>query len=318
MTSRILRHLLLRAASFLLTLAVASVLIFVVMDILPGDPAAVMLGTSARPDTLEALRHQLGLDLPGTVRYFRWVAGFFTGDLGLSVTYHVPVAGLIAERLVVTLPLALLAMLLAGAAGLGLGVLAAAHRGRPADRLVGGFAQLGIAIPDFWIGLLLILLFSTTLNWFAAGGFPGWEAGLGPALAALLLPAVALAMPQAAVLARVTRSAMLEVLGEDFVRTARAKGLSRAAVLRRHVVPNGLVPVVTIAGLQFSFLVAGAVLVENVFSLPGLGRLAFQALSQRDLVVIRSVAMLLAGLVILVNFLVDLVTVLVDPRLRSA
>jgi peptide/nickel transport system permease protein len=318
MSHPILRQLLYRAASFVLTLAVASVLVFVIMDILPGDPAAIMLGTAARPDTLEALRHQLGLDLPGIVRYFRWVGGFFTGDLGTSITYHVPVAGLIAERLVVTVPLALLAILLSTVAGLSLGVVAAANQDRFADRAVTAASQFGVAIPDFWFGLLLILLFSTTLQWFGAGGFPGWSAGVGPALQALVLPAIALALPQASVLARVTRSAMLEVLREDFVRTARAKGLPWRVVLRRHVVPNGLVPVVTIIGLQFSFLIAGAVLVENVFGLAGLGRLAVQALAQRDLVVIRSVAMFLGALVIIVNFVVDLVYILIDPRLRSA
>ncbi len=172
-------------------------------------------------------------------------------------------------------------------------------------------------MPDFWVGLLLILLFSTTLRWFAAGGFPGW-ADPGAALKSLLLPAVALALPQAAVLTRFARAAVLDVANADFVRTARAKGLSARRVLWRHVVPSALVPIATIVGLQFSVLIAGAVLVENVFNLPGLGRLASQALAQRDLTVIRSVAMVLAGLVIGVNMLVDLAYLWLDPRLRAA
>ena len=179
------------------------------------------------------------------------------------------------------------------------------------------FSQLGVAVPNFWLGLLFILLFSTKLGWLPAGGFPGWSAGPGPALRALVLPAVALALPQAAVLARVTRSAALEVVGADFVRTALAKGLTEGRILRRHVVPNTLVPVATILGLQLSFLLAGAILVENVFTLPGLGRLAYQALAQRDLVVIRSVVLLLAGLVIVVNFAVDLAYGVLDPRMRA-
>jgi peptide/nickel transport system permease protein len=229
----------------------------------------------------------------------------------------VPVSGLIAERLQVTLPLALMAVTIAVIIGLLLGVAAAARPRRLQDRAASVFAQVGIAVPDFWFGILMILLFSTRLQWFSAGGFPGWGQPL-TALKSLLLPAIALALPQAAVLTRVTRSAVLDVSEEDFIRTARAKGLTRQRVLWRHAVRNALVPIVTIVGLQFSFLIAGAVLVENVFNLPGIGRLAYQSLAQRDLVVIRSVAMLFAGLVILVNFLVDLSYLWIDPRLRAA
>jgi len=306
-----------RLGSFVVTLLVASLVVFVVMDVLPGDPAAILLGTSARPDTLAALRHQLGLDQPLALQYLDWLGGLLTGDLGTSITYAVPVGGLIADRLAITVPLALLAIAISTALALSLGVLAASRQGRPADHAVMGFAQLGVAVPDFWIGLLLILLFSSWLQWFSAGGFPGWSAGPGPALKGLLLPAVALALPQAGVLTRVARGAVLEVMDEEFVRTARAKGLSRRATLWRHVVPNALLPVVTIIGLQFSFLIAGAVLVENVFSLPGLGRLAFLALAQRDLVVLRDVVLLFAALVITVNFVVDLVYLALDPRLRG-
>jgi peptide/nickel transport system permease protein len=309
--------LLTRLLSLALTLLATSLAIFVVLEILPGDPAAIMLGTAAREDTLAALRQELGLDRPAVERYLLWVAGLFTGDLGISMTYRVPVAGLILERIAITLPLALLAILMSTAVAIPLGVAAAAHRDRPADRAVLVFSQVGVAIPNFWFGLLLILFFSTRLGWFSAGGFPGWSEGVLPALKALLLPAIALALPQAAILTRVTRSAVLEVLGEDFVRTARAKGLTRRAALIRHVVPNALVPVVTILGLQLSFLVAGAILVENVFNLPGLGRLAYQALAQRDLVVIKDVVLIFAALVIVVNFLVDAIYLALDPRLRK-
>ena len=312
-----LRPILGRLASFALTLAGASLVIFAVLDLLPGNAAAVLLGTAARPDTLAALTRELGLDRPAPQRYAEWILGFFTGDLGTSATYGVPVGHLLAERLQVTLPLALMAGALAAATGILLGVAAAAHRGRALDGLATLVAQVALAVPDFWVGLMLILLFSTALRWFAAGGFPGWTGNPLVALRALLLPAVALALPQAAVLIRVTRAAVLDVAGETFIRTARAKGLSDARVLWGHIVPNAMIPVVTILGLQVSFLVAGAVLVETVFNLPGLGRLAAQALAQRDLVVMRAVAMLFATLVIAVNLLVDVAYLWLDPRLRA-
>lgn len=299
------------------TLFVVSVLIFLVMDVLPGDPAAVMLGTAARPDTLAALRLELGLDRPPLVRYAGWIGGVLTGNLGTSLTYGTPVLGLVADRLTVTLPLALMAILLALAVAVPLGLAAAARRGGPADATAAAFSQGAVALPNFWVGLLLILLFSVRLGWLPSGGFPGWRAGGVSGLRALLLPAVALALPQAGILARVMRSAALDVLGEDFVRTARAKGLTRRAALWRHVLPNALVPVVTILGLQFAFLVSGSVLVENVFGLPGLGQLAYQAFKQRDLVVMQAVVLFFAALVIVVNALVDLSYLALDPRLRG-
>jgi peptide/nickel transport system permease protein len=307
-----------RLAGLVITLLVVSLVIFAVMDLLPGDPASIMLGTSASPETLTALRHELGLDQPLLFRYGQWLAGVFSGNLGQSYTYGVPVAGLIIERLAVTLPLALIAIMLSVLIALPLGVLAAARRGGIVDAIATVFSQVSIAVPAFWVALLLIILFSTTLGLMPAGGFPGWDAGLLPALQALVMPAVALALPQAGVLTRVTRSAVLDTMHEDFARTAVAKGLARSTVLWRHIVPNALVPILTILGLQFTFLVAGAVLVENVFNLPGLGRLAFQALSQRDIVVMQDVVLFFAGLVIVMNFIVDLSYLMIDPRMRKA
>jgi peptide/nickel transport system permease protein len=305
-----------RFAGLILTLAAVSFLIFAVMDLLPGDPASIMLGTSATPETLAALRHELGLDQPLLLRYGQWVAGVFSGDLGQSYTYGVPVAGLILERLAVTLPLALLAILLSVVIAVPLGTFAAARRAGTADIIATLFSQVSIAVPAFWVALLLIILFSTTLGVMPAGGFPGWDAGLWPALQALVMPATALALPQAGVLTRVTRTAVLETLHEDFTRTALAKGLSARAVLWRHAVPNALVPILTTLGLQFTFLVAGAILVENVFNLPGLGRLAFQALSQRDIIAMQDVVLFFAALVVIMNFLVDMSYLAIDPRLR--
>jgi peptide/nickel transport system permease protein len=306
-----------RTISLVVTLLVVSLLIFTVMDLLPGDPAAIMLGTSASPETLAALQHQLGLDQSLPVRYLAWLAGVFRGDLGQSYTYGVPVAGLIVERLVVTLPLALMAVVLSVLIAVPLGVQAARRHNGLFDVVAGIFSYIGIAVPAFWVGLLLIILFSTMLGWMPAGGFPGWDAGLLPGLKALVLPAVALALPQAGVLTRVARAAVLDVMNEDFVRTARAKGLSDAVAIWRHAVPNALIPVVTMLGLQFTFLIAGAVLVENVFNLPGLGRLALQALAQRDIIVMQDVVLFFSALVILMNFVVDLAYLVIDPRLRA-
>jgi peptide/nickel transport system permease protein len=313
-TSYLLRRLLILLA----TLLAASLVVFVVLQVLPGDPAAIILGTGARPDTLAALRHRLGLDAPLPLRYLHWIGGLMVGEFGVSYTYGVPVRQLVAERVMVSLPLAVMAIVLSTAIAIPVGVASAARRGRAADAAMMGAAQVGVAVPNFWLGLLLILVFAVRLPWFPAGGFPGWGGGVWPGLRALILPAFALGLPQGAILARVTRAAVIETLGEDFVRTARAKGLSRRAALWRHAVPNALIPVVTLIGLQFSFLLAGTVIIENVFTLPGLGRLVFQAIAQRDLIVVQDLVVLLAGSVIVVNFLVDLAAAWIDPRLRRA
>ena len=307
-----------RFLTLLSTLLAAALVVFLVLEVLPGDPALLMLGTEARDDTLAALRAQMGLDRPAAERFVLWIGGFLTGDLGTSYTYSVPVAKLVADRLAITLPLAVMALAISTALALPLGMLAAARHNRAGDYAVMGFSQLGMAVPNFWLGIVLTLVFSVGLGWFGAGGFPGWQAGIGPALKALLLPALALALPEAAILARVTRSAMLETLREDYVRTARAKGLGQAAILRRHVLRNAMIPVMTIIGLQFSFLMAGVVVVENVFYLPGLGRLVYQAVSQRDLIVVKDVVVLLTALVVGVNLLVDMLYAVVDPRPRTA
>jgi peptide/nickel transport system permease protein len=213
--------------------------------------------------------------------------------------------------------LALLSMTLATIFALTLGVYAAVHHNKAGDVTVMGFSQLGIAVPNFWLALLLILLFAVKLRWFASGGFPGWDQGIWPAFKALLLPAVALATVLGAILARITRSSVLEVMREDYVRTARAKGLTQRATLWRHVLRNALIPVVTIMGLQFANLLAGTIVVENVFALPGVGRLVFQAIGNRDVVVVRDVVVLLAALVVTVNFIVDLLYAVIDPRLKA-
>jgi peptide/nickel transport system permease protein len=306
-----------RMTTFVATLVGASVVIFLVLDILPGNAALTILGADASPAAVEALSHKLGLDQPALHRYLGWIFGLLRGDLGVSYAYDTPVSELIAGGLAISLPLAVMAMALTALIALSLGVFAAARHGSLADTGVMGVSQIGIAIPNFWFAILLILLFAVQLRWFSAGGFPGWADGPLAALRALILPAVALAVVQAAILARVTRSSIIEVMREDFVRTARAKGLTKRAALWRHVLRNAMIPVVTIMGLQFANLIAGTVVIENVFYLPGLGRLIFQAINNRDLIVVRDCVMLLAALVVAVNFAIDLIYVAIDPRLKA-
>lgn len=311
-----------RLLTFLATLAIASALVFAALELLPGNVAQVMLGDSATPESLAALERKLGLDRPPLERYTQWITGLLQGRTAESLSYSTPTAELIAERLRVTLPLAALAMALTTVLALVLGVYAASRHNRLGDVGVMALSQLGIAVPSFWFAILLILLFAVKLQWVSAGGFPGWTEEQGGSLVeglqALALPALALALVQAAILARVTRSSVLEVMREDFVRTARAKGLSRRATLWQHVLRNAMIPVLTIMGLQFANLITGTIVVENVFVLPGIGRLVFQAIANRDLVVVRDVVMLLVAVVVVVNFFVDLLYALVDPRLRAS
>ena len=306
-----------RLATLAAALFFASVVVFIVLQILPGDPALVILGPDAQADTLKALRHQLGLDLPVWLRYVHWIGGILTGDFGRSTAYDSSIATLILQRVAVTVPLAIAAMILASLLAIPLGVWAASRRG-VVDGSIMAITQIGVAVPDFWLALLLILIFAVHITWFPAGGFPGWWHGTGAALRALVLPTIALAVPQAAILARVTRGAVLDVGLRDYLRTARAKGLREGAILWLHAVPNALIPVTTLMGLQFSFLLAGTIIIENVFTLPGLGSLLFQAIGQRDLILVQDLVLLFAGLVIVINFLVDVLNVLIDPRLAKA
>ena len=306
-----------RLGAHVLTLLAATVVIFVLLQVLPGDPAAYMMGLNASPESVAALREQMGLEGPALARYLDWLGNLVSGHFGLSYTYQVPVGQLILERLQVSGPLALMATVLSLAVAVPMAVAAALHRTGPVDVALSGLGQVGVAVPNFWIGMLLVLAFSVGLGWFPAGGFPGWQAGVWPALQALILPAVALAVPQAAILMRVLRSALLETMGGDYVRTARAKGLSRSQALWRHALRNAAIPLLTILGLQFPFLLAGGIIIENVFALPGLGRLVFQAITQRDLIVVQAAVMVLVFAVVAVSFLIDLAYVAVDPRLRE-
>ncbi len=305
-----------RFLSFLITVSLASVIVFLLLEVLPGDPALTMLGVDAPDSAIEALRLELGLARPAIVRYAAWIAGLFQGEMGLSYVYRVPVTELIGQRLHVTLPLAIGAMVVATLASLTLGIFAATNHNRVGDYGVMGFSQLGLAIPDFWFGILLIILFAVILHWLPSGGFPGWDDGIWHGVRSLLLPILTQALSLTAIMTRVTRSSVLEVAREDYVRTARAKGLSRRAALWGHVLRNALIPVLTIGGLLVATVVTGTLVIENVFALPGVGKLIFDAISNRDLMVVKNVVLLFAAIVVAVNFVVDILYAMVDPRIR--
>jgi peptide/nickel transport system permease protein len=307
-----------RLITLIATLVGTSIVVFLVLEILPGNAAQIIMGPDASPEAVQALAQKLGLDRPAMERYWGWVSGMLHGDLGLSYAYSTPVGELVLERLSLTVPLALMAMALTTILALAAGIYAASRHNKLGDVGIMGLTQVGIAIPNFWFAILLILLFSVQLGWFSAGGFPGWEEGILEGLRALLLPALSLAVVQSAILARITRSAVLEVLREDFVRTARAKGVSQRATLWGHVLRNALIPVITVMGLQFAELLAGTIVVESVFYLPGLGRLIFQSIANRDLIVVRNCVMLLAAMVVVVNFVVDILYAVIDPRVKAS
>ena len=300
-----------------ISLAIASLVIFLVVEVAPGDPASFMLGINARPDTVAALRAELGLDLPVHERYLVWVSGMVQGDFGTSYTYRAPVAQMVAERVQVSLPLALYALLLSTLIAFPAGIFAAARRGKPGDVAVMGATQLGVAVPNFWFAMLLVLLFALKLRWFSAGGFPGWEDPL-QGLKALTLPAVALALPQAAILARVMRSALIDILHEDFIRTARAKGASERRVVLKHALKGGLLPVVSFLGPAFAGLISGSFIIETIFFIPGLGRFFVTAAFNRDYTMVIGTVLFYATLIILLNLLVDIVQAWLNPRTRLA
>jgi peptide/nickel transport system permease protein len=310
------RYLARRAIAFAITLLLVSFVTFVVVYVIPGDPAEIILGTEGNPEALAVLRARLGLDRPLLLRYLEWLKYALSGNLGVSIQYDVPVGQLIASRLPVTFPLAGLAMSLTICAGIPLGILAASRHRRPGDVGTMLFSQLGMAIPSFWAGLLLMLLFSVYLGWFPAGGFTSWAEAPAGALRSLVLPAIALGLVQTAVLTRTTRSALLEVLREDYVQTARSKGLSDRLVLYKHALKNSLITIVTLLGLQIGHLLAGSIIVENVFYLPGLGRLVLGAIGARDLPVVQGVVLFMAAVIVFVNFAVDLLYGWLDPRIR--
>jgi len=306
-----------RIGIFVVTLLLASVVVFAVLAVLPGDPAQVAAGTQATPQQVAALRQEYGLTGSVPERYVRWLGDLVTGDLGTTFVSKRSIASEIGTRLQVTLPLVVMAMVLAVVVAIPLGILAAVGHRRASGTVISGLSQLGIAVPAFWAGLMLITLVAVRWGWLPAGGFTPWGDGWSEAVRSLLLPAISLAIVQAAILTRYVRSAVLEVMREDYIRTARAKGLTRLTALRRHGLRNAAIPVVTVLGLQLTALLVGAVVVENVFTLPGLGKQLLDGINSHESILVLDIVMLLVVVALVVNLLVDLLYLVIDPRLRS-
>jgi ABC-type dipeptide/oligopeptide/nickel transport system permease component len=283
-------------------------MVFMLVHIVPGDPVQQMLGEDARPEDLNNLRHVLGLDQPILTQYFHYMTGLVRGDWGKSFHFQSSVLTLVLHRYPATLELALTAMLVCAAIAIPAGVSAARNRGKARDHAIGVLTLLGLSVPNFALGPVLILLFSITLGWLPVSGRGG--------ISHLILPAATLGAALAAILTRMVRGSMIEELGSDYVRTARAKGLSERAVLYRHAFPNGLVPIITILGLQFGTLLAGTIVTESIFSWPGIGRLTVQAIQSRDYPLLQGCILVIALSYVVVNLLTDVVYSLIDPRIR--
>jgi peptide/nickel transport system permease protein len=309
-------YLIRRVLSLVPVLAVVAVVVFLLIHLTPGDPAAVMLGPEAREEDVQALREQLGLTEPLYTQFFRWLGGVLQGDLGDSLFIRKPVTEVLADALGPTASLAILAELLALVIAVPAGIMAARRRGTAADRAFMSGALLGISVPSFLLGLFLVLVFAVGLGWFPVAGFRPLENGLAAHLTYLVLPAVALGAMQAALIARTTRSAMLDVLTRNFMKTAKAKGLSERVRIYKHALKNAALPVLTVIGQTFGTLIAGAAVVETVFNIPGIGQLVVNSVERRDFVVIQGVVLLIAVSYVLINLVVDLLYSVFDPRVR--
>jgi len=305
-----------RAAMLVLTMAIVSLLAFLAFDLISGNPAEIMLGTEGTPEKVAALEHELGLDRPLAERYLDWIAGFFTGNLGLSYSYKVPVWDLIAPKIAVTLCLSLLSFVLIVVVSIPLGLGSAGKAGGPLEGLGTVLDQLCMAVPAFFLGILLTWLFSTTLKWFIHGQFPGLGEDFWGSLRYLLFAAVAIAVPRIAMTVRMLRSTVLSEMNKDYVRTAISRGNDRGEVLRRHVLKNSLTPIVTFLGQTMAEIVAGSIVVEQVFAIPGLGRLLVSSISNRDHPVVQAIVVILAFWVVLSGTVADLINQGIDPRLR--
>ncbi len=292
-------------------------LVFAVMSVLPGDPATIILGTQATPESIESLREELGTNRSPVIQYRDWFGSALTGDLGESVFTKQPIQPQVVDRLKITVPLAMMALTLTVLISFPLGVFAAARHRRLGDGVVSVLSQFGLAIPAFWAGLMLVTVFAVRYRWFPAGGFPGWGESFGGSLKALTLPAISLAIVQSAIITRYVRSAVLETLREEYIRTARAKGLTRSQALWRHGLRNASIPVLTVLGLQFAALLSGTVVIESVFVLPGLGKLILDAITRRDLPVVQGGALVIIGFILVINLLIDLSYRVLDPRVSS-
>lgn len=305
----------------ILVLFVASVLVFLMMHVLPGDPLIVVLGddyVNYTQEELDVLTRDYGLDRPVVVQYFDWVGKAFKGDLGKSLTYQVTVTSMIKQRLPVTLNLAVLALIISTSVGLTAGVIAAVRRGRWQDTTVSVLANLGITLPNFWVGMVLIYIFAYKLGWLPTYGYTSPFQAFGQHLRMLIMPVLTMSLFGIAAQTRQARSSMLEVAHQDYVRTAWSKGLTERIVVMRHMVKNGLIPVITTMGMQVGFLFGGAVVVERVFNISGLGRMLADGIYQRDYQVVQGGVLLMAAIIVFTNVLVDIAYAWLDPRIRHS
>ncbi|REK76045.1 ABC transporter permease [Paenibacillus paeoniae] len=305
-----------KSFTLLLTLAFVLLLTFFAFRIIPGNPASAILGMEASQEQISELEQKLGIEGPLHLQFFRWAGGVIQLDFGHSIRFSEPVLSLIASRLPVTLSLAAMSLAITLLVALPLGIAAARARGRFADLFISLTSQLGLAIPSFWMGIVLILVFGLTLKWFTVSTFVPWSENAWLALKSLTLPAIALAVPQIAIVVRYLRTTMLEQMNEDYVRTAKSKGLSNANVYYKHVLRNALIPVVTVVGINFGEILAGSLVIEGVFTLPGMGRLLMTAIGNRDYPLVQGMVLLIAFTVIIINFVVDLSYRWLDPKIR--
>lgn len=309
-------YILRRFVSTIAVMAMVGIFIFLLLRLAPGDPAAMIAGRNAAPQLIAAIRERLGLNEPLPVQFMRWVRDMLSGDFGISLFSGRPVLELISQRLEPTISLSILTMIVSVTVGVSFGILAAWRTGGLVDRLLAAFSAVGYSVPVFVIGYFLIYFFAIRTHWLPVQGYVPIDGGLGPWLVHLMLPTVALSLGYIAFIARVTRASMLEVLSEDYMRTAAAKGASSYAMLFHHALKNAGVPILTVIGISFAYLIGGVVLTETVFNIPGIGRLVVDAINSRDYPIIQSVLILTSGLYVLINLTVDLAYTLIDPRIR--
>jgi peptide/nickel transport system permease protein len=305
-----------RLLSTVMVMTTVAVFIFLLLHLSPGDPAAIIVGDNATPAQIDAVRKQLGLDDPLAVQFVRWLGGVLRGDLGISIFSHEPVNKLIGQRIEPTVSLAATTILLAVAIAVSFGVLAAWKAGTWIDRLVMVLSVVGFSVPVFVVGYLLIYLFSIKLGWLPVQGYAPLADGFVPWIRHLILPSIALGLAYVALIARITRTTMLDVLAEDYMRTARAKGVATGPLLMKHALKNAGVPIVTVIGIGVALLIGGVVITETVFNIPGVGRLVVDAISQRDYPIIQGVTLIFSGVYVVVNLIVDLSYTVIDPRIR--
>lgn len=310
-------RILINLARFAATFLVATVVVFMFMRLMPGDPAQVALGVNASPELLAQMRAEFGLDRPIYVQYFDWVGGLLTGDFGTSYVTRQDISPLVIDKLQVSLILVITAMVVALAIAIPLGTIAAVRHRNLSGVIIGAGSQLGVAIPGFLAGILLVMIFAVDLGWLPSGGWTAPNEDFGDFVRRLILPVLSLASVQGAILTRYVRSAVLEIMSEDYLRTARSKGLSPTGALLKHGMRNAAIPVITVTGVQLAALIIGAVVIERVFVIPGLGSLLLDSVGNRDLLTVQSVVMVLVAITLLLNLLIDVIYTIVDPRMRK-